>query len=90
MTVKPKSPTVAAVNVWDALDRITAKKKMPPTIREIMNATGSNSTSATLYKLERGIKANRVARIEAGASRCYVPAWWIKMIRENMRNYYNV
>ena len=78
------TPSADQVAMWDALDRLTLENQRPPVIRELMQAVGKRSTSATIYKLARGIQFGRVSQI----GNHYVPAWWAKMLHENMEKYY--
>jgi hypothetical protein len=83
-----RTPTPEQISTWDALDRLTLVQVVPPSIRDLMRELGRASTSMTVYRLERGIEAGRVSRVIVNGRRHYVPAWWRRMIVENMRNYY--
>lgn len=82
--VASPTPSADQVAMWDALDRLTMENRRPPVIRELMQAVGKRSTSATIYKLARGIQFGRVSQI----GNHYVPAWWARMLNENMEKYY--
>ncbi len=87
---KRQPPTPLQLHLWKVLDEMTARNRRPPTIRELKEETGSSSTSTTIYQLMRGIDAGRVVKItpEFGAQRAYAPAWWAKMVEENLDKYY--
>lgn len=85
---RTRPPTPSAIAVWDALDRLTSKHKRPPTMRDVMRATGKKSTSLTVRQLDRGVREGRVARVRIGHVFGYVPRWWIKMINDNIGKYY--
>lgn len=86
ITRRPPTPDQEAT--WDALDRLTLVQVVPPSIRELMRELGRASTSMTVYRLERGVEAGRVSRVHFKGRCHYVPAWWYRMVIENMKRYY--
>lgn len=85
---KAKSPTAGQVDTWNKLDAMTAERRNPPSVRELMIALGCSSTSLIFHRLQRGVTEGRVVRVDTGNVPCYVPAWWDKMVSENMEKYY--
>ncbi len=89
MTGARKQPTRYQVAAWDALDRMTAKNKFQPSARELMQALGCNSTSTIMERLYAGVRLGRVVMIRNGAGPHFVPAWWDRMVTENMSRYFS-
>jgi SOS-response transcriptional repressor LexA len=89
MTVKrQRPPTDKQKEAWDKLDAMTAERKNPPSVRELMLALGCSSTSIIFHRLQRGICEGRVIRVDSGSVPHFVPAWWSRMVHENMERYY--
>lgn len=85
---KAKAPTAGQVDTWNKLDEMTAQRRNPPSVRELMIALGCSSTSLIFHRLQRGVTEGRVVRVDTGNVPRYVPAWWDKMVSENMEKYY--
>lgn len=85
---KRQPPTELQLHLWSVMDRMTAENKRPPSIRELMVEAGASSTSSTIYRLDRGVREGRVIRTSCSIGHVYVPAWWQKMINENLEKYY--
>lgn len=86
---KRQSPTPLQLQLWKVLDELTAKNLRPPTIRELMLEIGVNSTSTVMHRLNRGVVAGRVSKFDKGdGTHMYVPAWWDRMITENVPVYF--
>ena len=84
-----QSPTPLQLSLWKLLDELTAKNLRPPTIRELMLEAGAKSTSTIMHRLNRGVVAGRVTRCDKGdGTHVYVPAWWDRMITENVPVYF--
>lgn len=91
MTGTPKDrrpPTNAQMITWDELDKMTADNKYPPSARELKINLGWRSSSLILERLRAGIRYGRVVEIQNAAGPHYVPAWWWKMVSENVEKYY--
>lgn len=83
-----KPPTPLQLLAWSKMDELTLKNKYPPSVRELMVALKWNSTSATFCRLERGVKDGRVVKIN-GSVPHYVPAWWHRMVVDNVEKYHD-
>jgi len=83
-----RSPTPLQREAWSTLSRMTMEAKRPPSIRELMTETGQRSTSTMVSRLERGVKAGMVIKVPGAFGAQYAPAWWGRMIEDNIERYY--
>ena len=84
-----RHPTSCQLAAWDALDRLTIERKMPPSILDLMDATGTTSKSVMKHRLDSGVRRGRIAIVPCRGGAKYVPVWWEKMVNENLGKYAN-
>lgn len=85
---KQPSPTPGQMMVWDALDRLTKCAPLPPSMTDLLEETGMTSTSVLKHRLDCGVRVGRVTKVPCRGGSKYVPAWYHRMIVENMDKYY--
>ncbi len=85
---RAKKITKRQVDVLNTLDMLTYQNKRPPSLHELMQAVDAKSTSAVGYQLRAGVRIGRAVELRTAAGKKYVPAWWWKMVSENVEKYY--
>ena len=87
--MKTHNPTPLQIKAWDTLDALTAENKIPPSMTDLMAETGTTSTSVMKHRLDSGVRVGRIVGMKVRGGTKYVPAWWLRMVNENVNKYYH-